>query len=550
MAAASSRKAFAAYSNKVKDSFLDPHMKSLLALYNREHHLQALVEYAKVCGHDINELAQTNNHVTMMPRLAPYDRYGNKVERVVFPEEYHKIGRLAYGNGVMTRYLEKGKEFETLSLHYLLAQNGEAGHCCPMACTAGLIKSLLQEDLSNPVVKQWVDKLTDPNYDTHFHGSQFLTEVQGGSDVGANELKATPSATHSGWYHLNGEKWFCSVADAHLWLVVARPEGNPEGTKGLRGFVVPRHLPETGALNSFTIKRLKDKLGTRTMASGEIDFTNTLAYPLKGDFKNVLETVINTSRVYNAVSCVGILQRSYAEARSYAEHRLAFGAPIIKIPAVVADLCRLQSEAYGARAVTFYLTHMVDKAATSGLTKEESGAIRMLVNVNKYWTAEASVRNVHTAIDVLGGNGAIEEFSVMPRLLRDAVVCAQWEGPHNTLCSQVLRDSLRLGLHNPMFSHLRALHPSPLPRLDALEKSWSTLLTASPIQAGLNIRPLVHELQYIVQYILLKMEGSAQSTLIAEHILKTNEAGWSPLTDDGYGARIHGILTGEAKAKL
>ena len=73
-------------------------------------------------------------------------------------------------------------------------------------------------------------------------------------------------------------------------------------------------------------------------------------------------------------------------------------------------------------------------------TSELLAARRIAVMINKYWTAIAATATARDGIEVLGGNGTIEDFSVLPRLYRDAIVVESWEGTHNTLCAQVLRD--------------------------------------------------------------------------------------------------------------
>ena len=568
-AAAKSREAFARYSRAVKGNFFDPHMRSLAELYGNTACVSELETFGASCATVVDDLARANNHTVNLPRLTPYDGFGNRTEHVAFPEEYHAIGRHAYGTGIMTRYRERGGEFGSLAMHYLLSQNGEAGHCCPLACTAGLIKCLQAEvEGGSPhaeLAAEWLQRLYDPDYDTHYHASQFLTEVQGGSDVGANELAATDRG--DGWWELTGEKWFCSVVDAHLFLVVARPaaeEGASAGTRSLRGFVVPRSvvgLDEDGGRtpqpNNFRIRRLKDKLGTRSMASGEIDFVGALALPLSGGFKDILGRVINTSRMYNASHCTGVMQRCHKEAAEYAANRVAFGRTLLSIPAVRATVARLSCEAHGARAVSFFAAHLADTLATgggggeAGEQGEATDALRMLVNLNKYWTAEAALRAVHQAIDVLGGNGAIEEFSVLPRLLRDAVVAAQWEGPHSLLCAQLLKDSQRLRLHLPLFALLRR-HLGPHERLEQVEQRWGEVLKLPADQASLSIRPVVDELRPVVQALLLLKEGETSAHGAAraagEHLLATSAPAWDVLSDVSFLARVDALTTDLATA--
>ena len=261
-------------------------------------------------------------------------------------------------------------EFESLCFEYLFSQNGEAGHACPMACTAGMIKILQAHPGATP--EAWMERLLDPNYDTHFHAAQFLTEVQGGSDVGANFLEARPA--EDGTFRLHGEKWFCSVVDAHLYLVTARPSGKAGGTRGVKAFVVPRLL-EDGQVNGVKIRRLKYKLGTRSMASAELDFDGAQAW-MVADFKDTVQIVLNTSRLYNAVCSCASLERAYKEARAYADTRMAFGQPIARFHTVARILAHLRTEAYAARGVTFYLMDLSDRIATGGASDTERAAFR------------------------------------------------------------------------------------------------------------------------------------------------------------------------------
>ena len=531
--AQAARDSFRLYATAVKDTFYDRHMRSIVELYGRSNLNQDLTQFGEKCAKELDTMVRETNHVNKHPRLESYDGFGNKIEKINFPEEYHAIGRVCYRSGIMANYADKGREFESLVQLYLMAQNGETGHSCPIACTSGLIKSL-QAEPQTPQVQAWLAKLLSPDYDKHYHGSQFLSEVQGGSDVGANTLSSKPSATHPGMWELTGEKWFCSAVDAQLWLVVARPEGAEEGTRGLRTYIVPRNISEN-QVNNFRVRRLKYKLGTCTMASGELDFHGTIAHQLTGDFKKTLGLVINTSRLYNAVSCAAIVQRCYREAAAYACYRKAFGTRLVDFPAVKASVAQLNCEAHGARAVCFFLADFNDK------NTEQGPAVRMLVNLNKYWTADVGLRMTHEAIDVLGGNGAIEEFSVLPRLLRDSVVLAQWEGPHNTLCAQALKDCNRLGLHKPMFEFLRTLGSHP--RLDEVERDWTKLLTLSHDLASLGMRPLVDELRNVVQYLLLTQEykatGDRVTLAAAEHLIASSAPGYSAIRDPMYLERLN-----------
>jgi acyl-CoA dehydrogenase len=512
----------------------DPHLTSLL----RHHGVSddGLADFARVCAQQLDPLIRENNRDEHLPLLRRYDGQGNRIEAIDHHPTYPQIGRLAYRSGVMSLYAQRGAETASLARLYLFVQNGEAGHACPMACTAGLIKVL--EAAGNPR-PDWMSGLLDPDYDRHLRGAQFLTEVQGGSDVGANVVVARDAG--DGTARITGEKWFCSVIDADLFLMTARPEGAPPGTGGLKAYVVPRRLAD-GSTNGFFIRRLKYKLGTRSMASAEVDFVDAWALPV-ADFRTVMEVVIDTSRLYNAVCSAAMMQRAWRDASGYARTRKAFGQPILTFPTLARIVARIRTEAYAARGMTFALAALGDRIALGGATERERAARRMLVNLNKFWTSLTGTLVARDAIEVLGGNGAIEEFSVLPRMLRDSIVCEAWEGGHNVLCAQVVRDAERLRLHEPMFDWLAELG-APAERLATVRERWERVL-GTPSSAA-YARDLCEELRPVAQAaaLLAEARGPGSDPLLpvaAAHLLATSARGWDPLADAGLEARIEAL---------
>lgn len=480
----------------------------------------AIAAFARACAGPIDAWARSANRDANLPQLHRWDGQGRRVERVTLHADTHAIGRLTWGTGLLAHFRRPGAEARAYPFIYLLAQDGEAGHCCPLACTAGMIKVLRDQ----PGAAGWLDRLCDPDYDRRLHASQFLTEVQGGSDVGANVLVAREGP--EGW-RLGGEKWFCSVIDAGLFLVTARPEGAPAGTSGLRAFVVPREVD--GRPNGFAIRRLKDKLGTRSMASAEVDFDGALGTPV-GDFKKTVEVVLNTSRLFNAVCAAGFLRRAWREADAWARTRVAFGQPLLDFASVARTVARVRVRAEAARAVSFHLAALGDRA-----TGDDAFAWRMLVNLNKIWTALDAVAGVHEAIEVMGGNGAIEDFSVLPRLLRDAIVLEAWEGGHGVLCAQLLRDS-RKGLWEPMFDHLERATGERLP----VRERWARVV-ARP-DADVVYRDVVEETAAPVAAALLRAQGADPA--VVEHLEAVTRRGWDPLDDPGLDRRVRALVGG------
>jgi alkylation response protein AidB-like acyl-CoA dehydrogenase len=384
-------------------------------------------------------------------------------------------------------------------------------------------------------------------------GSQFLTEVQGGSDLGA--ITTTPDVDTPGAWRLSGEKWFCSVADADLFAVVARPDKNVSGTRGLGCFLVPRSLDGVTA-NGFQIRRLKNKLGTCGLASAEIDFEGALAYPI-GDvnegFNIAVTELLNTSRWLNAVGSTGIMSRVFSEASTFAQHRTAFGKSIDSYDGVREQLAIIKVEAAAALASTAALTELVGKIDEGTANPDELGLHRFLVNANKYVTSITASEVVHRGIEILGGNGTIEDFSPLPRLYRDAVVFESWEGAHNVLCAQVRRDCAKLGLLNIVFTWLRnelaevsaRLTPDVDAVLAVLERLEPTLTKTvdNPSDSDAAFRHLLTTLTHAMQATcLLKsaissgpVDRAVASTFVQLHLVAralTEKPTWSPFIDE------------------
>lgn len=506
----------------------DPHLVHLLHLHNRADVIPSLHAFGAMVSGPLDRLARETNRTENLPRLRRWDDVGHRTEGVDFHPGYHEQGRIAYGTGLMSLYATAGRELETLAYAYLYAQNGEAGHGCPFACTAGMIK-ILQAAPHAP--RAWLERLYDPNYDEHFHAAQWLTEVQGGSDVGSNVLVAREES--DGW-RLYGEKWFCSVIDAQLALVTARPEGKAGGTGALAAFVVPRAVD--GAPNRFAIRRLKDKLGTRSMASAEVDFEGAWALPV-ADFRKTVEVVLNTSRLYNAVNAAALLHRAWREADAYARARVAFGQPILQFPVIARIVADLYTEACAARATTFLLAAMADRLATQTAAPGEAEAWRMLVNLNKMWTAFTCPAGIRSAIEVLGGNGAIEEFGVLPRLLRDSIVLEAWEGGHGVLAAQILRDCRRFRLHDAFFAWISGLG------MDVREAQarWERGIVRP--DAETHIRSLIEDLRPTIQAAALWPErDDPRLDAARRHLLRTHARGYDPLDDDDLAERVQTLV--------
>jgi alkylation response protein AidB-like acyl-CoA dehydrogenase len=437
----------------------DPHMARVLRRLGGPAWLDSmsgrLAELGRQAAGPLDRACEVNNRPHNLPRLERFDPIGRRIETVEHHPTYHDAGRIIYGSGMLGELISQGGFLRAISLFVLTSMCGEAGHNCPVACTAGVIRALSTLG-DRELVDAYLPGLVSRDYDVRLDGAQFLTEIQGGSDVGANATVARQA--DDGTWRIRGEKWFCSNANAALILMTARFESTRAGTAGLGLFLVPRVLND-GSLNNFSIRRLKDKLGTRSMASGEIDFENAFAWslgPVEQGFKNMLQHVINISRLYNCAAVAGAARRAWVVARGYTMHRHAFGRPIADYSLVREALAELFVDTTAIMTASLELARYYDDVDAESLDNDGRTFVRLAVNVGKSLTAEVAVKSTLRAIELLGGNGAIESFSVLPRLHRDMIVCENWEGTHNTLVAQTLRDVRRFSPHVAYLAHLAA----------------------------------------------------------------------------------------------
>lgn len=402
-------------------------------VFNSLHHCARLV------AGRWNDLAREASRPEQLPKIVKFDRVGGLVEQVDFGPLTRHLRREVAEFGVLT---DVRSEVHKFAMVYLLAHNGEGSVNCGLSCTDGLIRAV--EARGSAFLRETYLPLM-LSVDTPLAGAQFVTEQDGGSDVGAIEAEATPNP--DGTWSITGEKWFCSNPDEYF-LVAARPKGARGGTAGVAIFFVPRVLLD-GRLNRISFKRLKDKLGTQSLPTAEIDFNQATAYAIgetAEGFKTLMNYVIDVSRIHNAANASGILHRAFLEARNYAGQREAFGQAIVQYPLIQQTLVRLLERLWRYRLLTFKLVAMVDLHGIVAEDPSQAMWQRFLINLAKYRTAVTLTDSVREAVLVFGGNGICEDFTVLPRLLRDSMIIETWEGAHNTLCLQIIRDAGRSDL--------------------------------------------------------------------------------------------------------
>ncbi|MFV0383774.1 acyl-CoA dehydrogenase family protein, partial [Paracoccus sp. (in: a-proteobacteria)] len=438
----------------------DPAFAALLSLYLppdlRPVLEQQLDRMGALVGDRLEQLALAADRNP--PVLSLRDRTGAACQRVEKHPAYHELERYAFGEFGLAAMSHRGGVFgqpdklhpmAKYALVYLFVQ-AEFGLCCPLSMTDSLTRTLRKFG-SNDLVSRYLDRLTSQDMDSLFQGAMFMTEQAAGSDVGAVETVARRQ--QDGSWRLYGDKWFCSNPDAALAMVLARPEGGGAGTAGLSLFLLPRCLPD-GSLNNYRIVRLKDKMGTRSMASGEIVLEGAEAY-LVGDagqgFRQMTD-MINMSRLANGVRSAGLMRRSVSEALHVSRHRQAFGKPLIAMPLMRRQLAKMLVASEQARSMVFQTAAVLD-AADRG-DAEMARVLRILTPLIKFRACRDARKVAGDAMEVRGGCGYIEEWSDA-RVLRDAHLGSIWEGTSNIVALDVMRAARREGAFDALRAYLR-----------------------------------------------------------------------------------------------
>ncbi|MFQ5785467.1 MAG: acyl-CoA dehydrogenase family protein [Alphaproteobacteria bacterium] len=393
---------------------------------------QRLTAFGAWVGTDVDAQAEYTSRFAP-PVLATYDRDGETANRVEHNPRYAAVHRDVYRRGIVgLNYEAEARPFlTTFVMGYLLSQADISIHC-PVTLT-GAVAYVLDRYAPQVVKAGYLKELTrmDGNAMT---GATWATERDCGSDLAATTTAARATA---GGFTLSGLKWFASNADCDLALATARPEGAPGGSKGLGLYLVPRRLGD-GGLNSYRIRRLKDKLGTRGLATGEIDLLDAEAFEVAGppNGLKIMMEALGFSRIHNAVAAAGAQRRAFLEAAGHVYRRQAFGRRLADYTMIQDLLLDVLMQVEAGLALALEAASAFDAAEQT----DEPARVwqRTATALAKHQTAEQAVAAASRAIEILGGNGYTEEF-VTARLLRDAQVLTVWEGPGNIQALELLR---------------------------------------------------------------------------------------------------------------
>jgi alkylation response protein AidB-like acyl-CoA dehydrogenase len=507
-----------------------------------------------VIGGPVAERAEiTDKHP---PRLERYDRWGNEANTVVHHESALATKRDLWENGFLglrwtdeVRKTKAGRLPPVVNTGFLYFLNqAETGMACGIGMTssaAGIINKYAPPELR----ERFLPHLTTMDYAEAWDGGMFMTEIRGGSDLAASECSASKAS--DGSWRLNGAKWFCSNLDAEAILVLARPEGAALGLASLVMFLVPQ-LRADGGRNGMHIRRLKDKLGTKAVPTGEVDFIDAEAYlmarenppsprKMEGGLGaeargiNRMMEMVQSSRFGVSLMGLGIMRRSFLEAACYAHHREAFGQLLIDFPLVRETLVNMAVEVEAGCALAF-------EAAEAGANREDDGRLyRILVPLAKYRCARRGLDLATQAVEMHGGNGYIENWPVA-RQFRDAMCHPIWEGTENIICLDVLRAMAKDHADEALFARIeRALggaeHPALADAVSAvggavneLKEAIVYLQRAPEDERLLNARRLTDFMADVTQAALLTEEAvwelanknSARKAVVARQFIESH----------------------------
>jgi putative acyl-CoA dehydrogenase len=394
-------------------------------------------------AHEHSRRAERNE-----PRLTTHDRFGNRIDAVELDPSWHWLLEGAVARSIHSlpwREPRAGAHVVRAAL-FTLWSNANDGVMCPVSMTYAAVPAL--RDGAPELAAEWEPRLTAPDYEHGALSGMAMTERQGGSDVRANITRAEPVG--DGTYELHGHKWFCSYPPCDVFLVLAQTGSPP----ALSCFLVER-----GAGMEF--QRLKDKLGTRSLPSSEVEFRGAPGRLVGEEGRGVpaIIRMVNHTRLDCLLGSTTGLRRGTLEAIHHARHRSAFGAPLVDQPAMRNVLADLAIESEAATATAMRVARAYDEPS-------EAAFRRFATAVCKYWVSKRAAGHAAEALECLGGNGFVED-SGMPLLYRDAPLNSIWEGSGNVAALDVLRAIVKEPEGLPAFLAECELAAGAEPRLDA-----------------------------------------------------------------------------------
>lgn len=383
------------------------------------------------------------------PWLKMFDRAGERVDEIQFEPDYYEMLTCGYRQGVIWRAFEGDDILPFYHLGYV-ASYYDPGVYCPYTVSMATALSLRKygdQRLQDDYLPRMLARGNDV-----WQGATWMTEIGGGSDLG--QTVTTQARRHADHWLLTGDKYFASNLGAELAVVAARPEGASEGVRGLALFLVPR-LDRQGKLN-YRIRRLKNKIGTRSVPTGEVELRDSEGFLLGREEQGVYLILegLNISRVANSVACVALAQRALSEAAGFAGQRRLFGGRLLDQPLFRHQFDARLAELHGSFLLAWEAVRLLREVwRETPPYSERYHLFRLLAHLAKYQTAEFALDTCQWSIQAHGALGILAEFPV-ERCFREAVILAIWEGTAHRQILDGLEVMQRKRAHERLFEYL------------------------------------------------------------------------------------------------
>jgi putative acyl-CoA dehydrogenase len=461
------------------------------------------------------------------PRLLAYDRYGNRIDQVELDPSWHWLLRGAIEreiHGLPWREGRPGSHVVRAAM-FTLWGNANDGVMCPVSMTYAAVPAL--RDSAPELDAEWEPRLTKPDYERGALAGMAMTERQGGSDVRANITRAEPVG--ESLYELYGHKWFCSYPPCDIFLVLA------QAPAGLSCFLVERGP-------GMEFQRLKDKLGTRSLPSSEVEFRGIRGQLLGEEGRGVpaIIRMVNHTRLDCLLGATTGLRRGTVEAIHHARYRSVFGAPLVEQPAMVGVLADLAIESEATTVAALRVARSYDESG-------EAPFRRFATAVMKYWACKRAPAHAAEALECLGGNGFVED-SGLPLLYRDAPLGSIWEGSGNVSAIDVLRAMVKEPAGLPAFLAECELGAGGEPRLDA-HLARLRERTLALFDGDGDAEQRVYDSQFQARRVVEDLAVALQASLLVRHSPPAvSDAFCAARLGDDRG-RVYGTLPAGVDAK-
>ncbi len=478
------------------------------------------------------------------PVHVAYDAWGRRTDTLRLSPAWRALRAEAATEGLVAlAYDERGAEARLHQFAKLfLFHPASAFVSCPVAMTDGAARILARFANDNALGEAFAH-LTSRDPAQAWTSGQWMTETTGGSDVSRTETQAV---MEDGQWRLHGVKFFASAAESEIALALARKPGAPQGSRGLTLFMARPRLAD-GAWDGVVVRRLKDKLGTRALATAELDLVGCPAIQIGADGDGVrnVTTMLNVTRLHNSICAMGEAAAACALLEDYSQKRTAFERPLVAHVLHRRLIGEVRADVFAGLILTLELASLLGREDANEATERDRRILRLMTPVCKIVTADIAVRVLSKVVEGFGGAGYMEDVGIA-RQLRDAHVFPIWEGPPNVLALDMLRAiggkdglepliaDMEERLANAAAPEWRDVREALAHHVQALRASCAVLLTADAESQQASARDLALHLGALYPAVLalsfVQAQPAAAEIAAIPHALTARVPAWRPTT--------------------